>query len=62
MSDSKFMTEIISLICNYAVANKMSPNETIKTIAENLLALLEISNFDGWKGEQKNDENRSRAD
>ena len=53
MNDSKFMTEIISLICNYALVNKRSPNETIKTIAENLLALLEISNFDGWKGEEQ---------
>jgi len=50
MRDADFMTNIICSICNYAVANDMSPNETIKIVAENLLAILEISNFDGWKG------------
>ena len=50
MSDADFMANIICSICDYAVANEMSPNETIKIIAENLLAVLEISNFDGWEG------------
>lgn len=50
MNDIEFMAQTVTLICDYAVANDMSPNETIRTVAENLLKLVEISNFDEWKG------------
>lgn len=49
MPDAKFMTDIISRICNYAVANQMQPTDTVRTVGENLEAISEISNFDGWK-------------
>ncbi len=50
MSDAEFMTQITTSICDYAVANNMSPNETIKATAENLLVMLEVASFDQWKG------------
>lgn len=49
MTDSEFMAHVVSEICDYAVRNEMEPNDTIKTIAENLLFLLEISTFNTWK-------------
>ena len=52
MSDAEFMTDIISRICNYAVANQMPPTDTVRTLGENLEAICAISNFDGWKGGQ----------
>lgn len=48
--DTKFMTDIIARICDYAVANGMEPDDTLKTIAESILSLLEISTFNGWNG------------
>ena len=47
--DSELMTEVISLIASYAVENDMSPNETIKTVSENMLGLLKIANFENWE-------------
>lgn len=52
MRDVEFMTDIISLICDFAVANQMPPTDTVRTVGENLEAICEISNFDGWKGGQ----------
>lgn len=52
MRDAEFMTDIISRICNYAVANQMQPTDTVRTVGENLEAICAISNFDGWKGGQ----------
>lgn len=49
--DVKFMTEIISQICNYAVENKLNPTDTVSIIGNNLTLLAEISNFDNWKHE-----------
>lgn len=46
--DSELMTQVISLIASYAIENEMSPNETIKTVAENMLLLLEIATFEHW--------------
>ena len=40
MDDTEFMTHIIAEICNYAVTNG--------TVADNILALLEISTFNSW--------------
>lgn len=49
MADSEFMAHVVSEICDYAVQNEMETNDTIKTIAENLLFLLEIGTFNAWK-------------
>lgn len=47
--DAKFLSDILAQICNYAVKNNMIPDETIKTVSENMLSLLEISSFNGWE-------------
>lgn len=47
--DSELMIQVISLIASYAVENDMSPNETIKTVAENMLGLLKIATFENWE-------------
>lgn len=52
MIDYKFMTDIISKICDYAVQNKMQPDVTLKTVAENILSLLELSTFNNWEPEK----------
>ena len=52
MDDSKFLTHIISEICDYAVKNDMEPNDTLSTVADNIKALLKISTFNGWKVKQ----------
>ena len=52
MRDAEFMTDIISRICDFAVANQMPPTDTVRTVGENLEAISEFSNFDGWKGGQ----------
>ena len=49
MSDAGFMAHIIAQICDYAVANEMPPTDTVRTLAENLTLLCEISNFDRWE-------------
>lgn len=48
MSDTDFMTHLISEICKYAVENEMEPDDTLETIAENILKLLKISTFNSW--------------
>ena len=47
-SDVKFMTEIISQICDYAVDNGLNPTDTVTIIANNLVTISEITNFDNW--------------
>ncbi len=49
MSDTEFMTHIIAEICNYAVTNGMEPDDTLGTLANNILALLEVSTFNCWE-------------
>lgn len=53
--DSELMVQVISLIASYAIENDMSPNETIKTVAENMLGLLKIATFENW-GEKRGSE------
>lgn len=53
-NDSKFMAHLLSEICDYAVCNGMKPNDTIKTISNNFLSLLDIANFNGWKKDNEN--------
>lgn len=47
-SDHKFLVEILAQICDYAVDNEMNPTDTVTTVANNLLMLAEIANFDNW--------------
>lgn len=49
MHDEEFMTHIICEICDYAVTNGMEPDDTLNTIANNIMALLRISTFNNWK-------------
>ena len=54
--DAKFQSHILTEICNYAVEQGMEPDDTVRTIANNLLAMLNICTFNGWncgKGEQE---------
>lgn len=46
--DRDFLTEIIAQICDYAVDNKMNTNDTIVTIANNILTIAKLANFDNW--------------
>ena len=48
MDGTEFMTHIIAEICNYAVLNGMEPDDTLGTVADNILSLLEISTFNNW--------------
>ncbi len=54
--DGELLTQVISLIASYAIENKMSPNETIKTVAENMLFLLEIATFENWEKKEDLDD------
>lgn len=48
-SDVKFMAEIISQICDYAIDHGLNPTDTVNVIANNLVTIAEISNFDKWE-------------
>ena len=48
--DMEFVMDIMTEIAEYAVKNQMIPDETIKTVAENMIALLEIITLNEWKG------------
>lgn len=52
-SDVKFMTEIIAQICDYAVDNGLNPTDTVNVIANNLVMIGEITNFDNWERRKK---------
>lgn len=49
-ADTKFLTHIIQEICAYAYKNGMDQNETIRTIAGNMIAMLEVATFSNNKG------------
>lgn len=48
-ADYNFMTHIIFEIVEYAHNNSMEPDDTLRTMCENILALLEISTFKAMK-------------
>ena len=48
MNGTDFLAHIIVEICNFAVKNDMEPNETLRTVADNILYLLKISTFNSW--------------
>lgn len=49
VNDCNFITHIISEICAYANNNGLEPDDTLRTMSENILALLEISTFNNMK-------------
>lgn len=51
--DIKFLTHIILEIRGYARSAGQEPNETLKTTAEWILALLQIATFNGTEGEER---------
>ena len=55
MSDVKFLTHIVSEICTYAVLNNMDVDDTLRTVAKNILTMLEVSTFNHWKLEEEVD-------
>lgn len=48
--DMEFVMDIMTEIAEYAVKNQMIPDDTIRTVAENMIALLEIATMNAWKG------------
>lgn len=62
-NDMRLMVDVISHICDYARDNDMRVTDTLKTVAENILAICEIADFDGWKkgGARKNGTNSKRT-
>ena len=50
-NDDKLMVDIISTICDYARANKYEPDETLRTVANNILSFLSIASLNEWVGD-----------
>lgn len=50
LSETEFLTHIISEICDYAKANGYEITDSVKTIGKNIVAITEIVNFDNWEG------------
>ena len=56
-SDGKLMVDIISMVCDYAKANGYEPDETLKTVANNILSFLSIVSLNGWVGDKNEESN-----
>lgn len=52
-TDEELISNILDEICEYAILNNMVPDETLRTMAENILALLEISTFNNYQVRSK---------
>ena len=50
MTQDEFLTHIIREICDYAVENRMIPDDTLTAIADAIKGILLISTFNKWKG------------
>lgn len=51
--DEGLITTVVTKICDYAIANNLSPDESLKIVSENILAILEIASFNNWgKGKE----------
>ncbi len=48
MNDAEFMSMIVAEICNYASENDMEPDDTLRTVADNIMCMLEICTFNHW--------------
>lgn len=44
--DTEFLTDIIMRIVHYAEDNGMSPDVTLRIIAENIINLLDVATFE----------------
>jgi hypothetical protein len=49
--DMDFMNKIIVEICDYSVDNRLDVNDTLETVANNILSILEVASFANWKKE-----------
>lgn len=49
LSETEFMSHIVTTVCNWACLNGYEITDTVKTIGENLVALTEIATFDNWE-------------
>lgn len=47
--DAKFQAHILSEICCYALEQDMDPDDTVRAVANNLLAMLDFCTFKNWK-------------
>ena len=56
-NDGKLMVDIISTICDYAKANEYEPDETLKTVANNILSFLSIASLNEWAGDEDEESN-----
>jgi hypothetical protein len=56
MSSYDFMTRIIEVICDFAVANDMNPDDTLNVVAHNILSILEICTFNNWGKKESTNE------
>lgn len=50
--DREFLADILFRIRDYARDNGIDEDETIRTVAENMLALLEVATFKGTEGKE----------
>ena len=56
-SDGKLMVDIISTICDYARANRYEPDETLRTVTNNILSFLSIASLNEWVGDDDEESN-----
>ena len=56
-SDGKLMVDIISMICDYARANRYELDETLRTVANNILSFLSIASLNEWVGDDDEEGN-----
>lgn len=52
----EFMSHIIAEIAEHAIENGEEPDDTIRTVAQNLLCLLEIATCNHWESEREEKE------
>lgn len=53
MNDMELLTNIISIICDYAVDHQMQPDDVLSAIADRILVMLSISTFNSWKNDER---------
>lgn len=52
-NDAELLSTVISKICNYAVDNNLSPDESLRAVSKQILAMLNVASFESWKSEDK---------
>ena len=55
--DIKFLVDIIFKIRVYAIKEGLEPDDTIRTVANDMLALLEVATFNPHEEEEDEDSN-----